>query len=323
LQANRPEEAAELYRQVLGGVRHLAWNLGEMARGRRILRSFDPCPEPWDLAWFLRALGELEDAYALNPLAYFRADIRLLQGRLPLVAAEGDSVRSATAAFLMGRTRELPASVLSCAVPRLQLLLYLGRFEQARQSVHAERLYHGMGWEGDRVRCQLLLAELARRQTDFKNCQKQLEVAARWVLHSGSVEHLALYHLTRARAERSADKLPIAQSAVLEGLHLADQCGLGLYHVELLCERAEIALVLKDAADAEQSARAALRRAAAPDCQYQWGAVQAGHLLGRALIRQQKLLDARAILKETLDMRHRLGDPGADLTAQLLAQLAE
>src|SRR5207248_4162991 len=107
LQAGRVDEAAELYRHVLGGVRHLAWKLGEMARGLRILRSFGACPEPWDLAWFLRALGELEEAYALNPLAYFRADLRLMQGLLPQVEAEGDSVRSATAAFLMGRTTEL------------------------------------------------------------------------------------------------------------------------------------------------------------------------------------------------------------------------
>jgi hypothetical protein len=323
LQAGRVEEANDLYRHVLGGVRQLAWKLGEMTRGLRILRSFDPCPEPWDLAWFLRALGELDEAHSLNPLAYFRADIRLIQGRLAQVAAEGDSVRAATAAFLMGRTGSLPAPVLSCAVPRLQLLLYQGKFEHAHQSVHAERLYQGMGWEGDRARCQLLLAELARRQAHLGSCRKQLSAAAEWVLHSGSVEHLGLYHLTRARTERSGDNAEAARRAVSEGLHLAGQCGLGLYHVELLCEQAELGLAGGDPAAAEQSAREALRRAAAPDCQFQWGAVQAGHLLGQALARQSQTREARAILKETLAMRRHIGDPGADLTERLLGQLMD
>ena len=82
-----------LYVNVLGGHRHLAWKLGEMARGLRILQGFDPCPDRWALGWYLRAMGELESAYEQNPLPYFRADIRLLQGRLPEVEAEGDPGR--------------------------------------------------------------------------------------------------------------------------------------------------------------------------------------------------------------------------------------
>src|SRR5262249_4838147 len=35
LQAGQSEEAYALYRDVLGGVRHLAWKLGEIARGLR------------------------------------------------------------------------------------------------------------------------------------------------------------------------------------------------------------------------------------------------------------------------------------------------
>src|SRR5207247_1074875 len=142
---------------------------------------------------------------------------------------------------------------------------------------------------------------------------------AGWVLHSGSVEHLGLYHWARARAERSAQNLEAARRAVDEGLHLAGHCGLGLYHVELLCERAEILLAGGDTAAAEQSAREGLRRAASPDCQFQWGAAQAGHLLGQSLAWQQRVREARAILKETSEMRRRIGDPGAELTERLLA----
>src|SRR5262249_26423361 len=43
LGSGRPEKAWHLYVHVLGGHRHLAWRLGEMARGLRILRGFEPC----------------------------------------------------------------------------------------------------------------------------------------------------------------------------------------------------------------------------------------------------------------------------------------
>jgi hypothetical protein len=68
------------------------------------------------MGWFLRALGELDEAYQANPMPFFRADVRLLQGRLPEVAAEGESVRSAIAAFLMGEeTSALPPDALGLA----------------------------------------------------------------------------------------------------------------------------------------------------------------------------------------------------------------
>jgi hypothetical protein len=71
----------------------------------------------------------------------------------------------------------------------------------------------------------------------------------------------------RARTARSGGELEPAQRAVLEGLHLARQCGLGLYHVDLLCEEAEISLVQQAAQAAEDSAREAQQRASAADCQ--------------------------------------------------------
>jgi hypothetical protein len=139
LQAGRTEEAVGLYQYLLGGLRHLAWKLGEMNRGLRILREFRPCPDCWALAWFLRALGEFEEAYTQNNLPSFRADIRLLQGRLPEVARERDSARSATAEFLMGRTTKPPPDLLGCAIPRDQVLLYLGRHAQLGRSARSNR----------------------------------------------------------------------------------------------------------------------------------------------------------------------------------------
>jgi hypothetical protein len=322
LMAGRREEAWSLYQDVLGGVRHLGWKLGEGARGLRVLRQFEPCPDPWGLAWYLRALGELGEAYAHNPVPFFRADVRLLQGRLPEVAAEGDEARAAVASFLMGQTRAVPPTALGLVVPRQQILLYLGRPERVRQTEEVAGLYQDIGLEGDRARCRMFLAEAARRQSDLDACWGYLEAAARWVLHAGSVEHLCLLHLMRARAARSAGDGESAQRAVDDGLHLARQYGLGLYLVELLCEQAEVCLARTDAVAAGEAAESALERARAGACRFAWGAAEAGHLLGQALSAQQRFAEAGAVLEKVLGLRQRLGHPGVKATADLLAWLA-
>lgn len=318
LQAGRTAEAVGLYEYTLGGLRHLGWKLGEMARGVRILRSFDPCPDRWALGWFLQALGEYEEALAHHPLPAFRADVRLLQGRLPEVAAAGDPARTATALFLMGRSTVLPDACLGAAVPRCQLLLYLGRPSQALRSATMARFYADIGCEADRARCLLVMADAGRRQGDLSACRNHLDAAAHWVLHSGSVEHLCLYYLVQARAARAAGDGEAAQRAADAGLHLARQCGLGLYLVELLCEQAEICLARADAVAAQSFAAAALERAQAPACRFLWGAAEAGHLLGVALFRQDHLPEARRILRRALARRRRLRDPKAEETGWVL-----
>jgi tetratricopeptide (TPR) repeat protein len=318
LQAGRTREAAQLFERALGGLRHLGWKLGEMARGVRILRGFPECPDRWALGWFLRALGEYEEALAHNPLPCFRADVRLLQGRLPHVAAEGDETRTAVAAFLMGRAKKLPADRLGSAVPQMQLLLY--RAQLARLSTLWLRvgLYHHIGWEGERARCQLLVAEAARRQGDLSGSGAHVQAASNWVLHSGSIEHLCLLHLVQARLARCEGNGENAQHALTAGIHLARQCGLGLYLIELLCEQAEICLARADAPAAEHVAAAALERAQSPDCQFMWGAAEAGHLLGLALYQQGHFDRARRFLTRALARRRILGDPRMEQTRRLL-----
>jgi hypothetical protein len=321
--AGQHEEAARMYERVLGGLRHLGWRLGEMARGLRILRSFEPCPDRWALAWFLRALGELEEAYAQNDLPYFRADIRLLQGRLPDVAREGEDTRTAVAEFLMGHTSEPPPSVLGCAVPRAHVLLYLGRLTEACQIAQLDPLYQDMGREGDRARCQLLAAEAARRKAHAWACHDLLQAATGWILHAGSVEHLGLLHLVRARFALEGQNRESAQRAVNEGLHLARACGLGLYHIELLCVQAEISLARGDAPAAEHVANEALWRATAADCRFAWGEAEARHQLGQALLAQGRSGAARAALQQACQLRERIGDPCRADTERLLTSLAE
>src|SRR5262249_44016026 len=151
-----------------------------------------------------------------------------------------------------------PPDVLGCAIPRFQLQLYLGRPDAVVRSEGMELLYHDIGFEGDRVRHRLLLAEAARRRADEDSSRKHLEGAAHWMLHSGSVEQLCVLRLIDARDSRDSGELSRARRTMQEGLHLAQRCGLGLYQIGLLCEQAEVLLVEGDPAAAETAAREAL-----------------------------------------------------------------
>jgi hypothetical protein len=194
--------------------------------------------------------------------------------------------------------------------------------DRMRRPVLMEQFYHDIGWEADRARCQLLLAEVACRQGDRDQARRQLEAASAWILHSGSVEHLCLLHLQRARLARQLDRDgAAARRALDEGVHLARQCGLGLYLIDLLCEEAEVLLTAGDLSRAEAVAQLALLQAAAPGCQFLWGAAQAGHLLGQALAAQQRGREARAVLRKALARRTGLNDPRAAQTEELLRRL--
>src|SRR5262249_5827179 len=158
---------------------------------------------------------------------------------------------------------------------------------RVRRAASLEGLYREAGWRGERARCLLLLAEAALRQADEATCRARLDEGSAWILHSGSVEHLCLLHLIRARLGRRPDGDHAAAGRALEeGLHLARQSGLGLYLIDLLCEQAQAALAESDQVAAEAAAREAWLLARAPQCQFVWGETQAGHLLGQALAGQ-------------------------------------
>jgi len=182
------------------------------------------------------------------------------------------------------------------------------------------RLYGEIGWEGDRARLGLLLAEVARRQGDAEGCRRGLEEASAWTSRSGSVEHLTLWHLVRSRLAADSGDLPGARRAVDEGIHLARQSGMGLSLILLLEARAEI-LLKADPGAAEASAREAIAHASAPACRFRWGEAAAGHRLGQALAAQWRFDEARAAFAGALSLRRRIGDPGADVTERLLGRL--
>ena len=118
---------------------------------------------------------------------------------------------------------------------------------------------------------------------DRDSMSQSLDAAARWVLHSGSMEHLGLYHLVRGRIARRAGDLEVGRLAVDEGLRVARHGGFRLYQIELLCEQAELQLAGSCDTVAVRSAREAFELASSRDCLFLWARAAAGHLLGQAL----------------------------------------
>jgi ATP/maltotriose-dependent transcriptional regulator MalT len=179
-----------------------------------------------------------------------------------------------------------------------------------------------IGWEDDRVRWRLFRAELASRVGDTTDARQSLEAAARWVLRSGSVEHLGLSHLVRSRVATRAGDLKTSELAVNEGLHAARLSGLVLYLIELLCVRAELLLDGAAPSAAEQAAREAVQLGSSADCQFLWGVAEAGHLLGRPLAAQSRLEEALSLLEEIRSLRLLIGDFRAWRTDALIKTIS-
>ena len=121
---------------------------------------------------------------------------------------------------------------------------------------------------------------------------------------------------------RVATQADEAFAAIDEGLHVAGQVGFRLSEIELLCEQAARHLSRSEDTAAVRSARSAFLRAAAPDCQFAWGAAMAGQLLGVALWPAAGFDDARSALEATLTTRRHLGHLGAAETWALLRSLS-
>jgi hypothetical protein len=131
-----------------------------------------------------------------------------------------------------------------------------------------------------------------------------------------------LLQLLRARLARLKNDVAAADRAAAEGLHLAGRAGLGLYQIELLCERAELQHLQNDPAAAD-TARQARDLALASSCRFLWGAAEASHLLGRILVDHEQFGPAREVLEKTLQIRRRLGDAQAWQTEELLRRSAQ
>jgi hypothetical protein len=360
VRSGNEREGYRLYAGRMGGRDHLGKVLGEFARGARILRYFRACPNDLDLAWYLRGVGDLRASFDLlsrvRPI--WSGAVLGLQGFLPRVVRDkvGWEHSRVIAAFLMGRPEALePRFDLGWgeALVNADLPLMRGDLNRARAVAAADLKKCNVP---EQVRTRLVLAEVERRQGHTEEALAGLEREAPWILRSGSVEHLCLYHLIRSRALTDRGEYEAADSESREGLLLARQCGLGLAHIDFLNARSSLALVraraIPDRGDPrreaflEDAARSALGAlhgvwmedgipapepdmplgdlvafgAQHPECQYAWGAADALAMLGEVLIERDRLDLARDALRQARDLQSTLQHPDLARTEELLSR---
>jgi hypothetical protein len=364
VRSGNEKEAYRLYSGRMGGREHLGKVIGEFARGVRILRYFRACPNELDLAWYLRGVGDLRASFDLlaktRPI-WSRA-VLCLQGFLPRVVRDkvGWEHSRVIAAFLMGRPDALdPRFDLGWgeALVNADVPLMKGELARAR-AVATSDLKGSSQYVPEKVRTRLVLAEIERREGRTAMALTALEREAPWIMRSGSVEHLCLYHLIRSRVLTDQGEYEAADSESREGLILARQCGLGLAHVDFLNLRCRLALTrARTIADRSAPQREAFLEAAArsalgalngirtedgdpapqpdlplgdlvafgaqhPECQYAWGAADGLALLGEVLTEQGHPSLARGALRQARDIQSAVRHPDLARTEALLSRLS-
>jgi tetratricopeptide (TPR) repeat protein len=221
------------------------------------------------------------------------------------------------------------------------LLARLGQVDDARHLTQANDKACAEAVGGPHMHfahCRLLLADLARRQNDLDQARELHDQAHTWAVARDAKELLCWSALLRARTattqalehrennqpQQESQSLDDALTAIQDGLHIARDCGFGIYHIDLLTLRAHLRLLQADPDSAETDARTALfgltapspgtspydrapldetsppdhrgifppaesalpelLAATHPECGYPWGQADARHALAQALL---------------------------------------
>ena len=354
LQIGDPQAAEEIFDNSLGG--HI-WliNINEISRGYRISAAFPEAHfiNKQDRPIFLRYLGDP----TLYADTFAQSDGLILLGMLRK-ASDRRRMGWDIAEFLMGKRKDLiDVSYHGDIITSAHVPLYQGDLIAARQELIELMDMIAVGDDygrklklfDEKYRFELIFAEIERQERHLGRTEQRIKKAEKWILNSGSQEHLCLLHLMRTRLAIDKKQFETAQTALIEGLHIAERCSFGLYHIDLLNEQARLHLLQGNMKDAERAALCALNGTLAngepaprrnlplkkqqpnsllsmigakhPECQYAWGEAEAGHLLGEALIVQGHKTEARKILESILALRKTIGHYRTNRTEQLLASL--
>ena len=218
--------------------------------------------------------------------------------------------------------------------------------------------------------CRLVLADLAREGGDVAEAVRLQEQAHEWAVARDAKGILCWSALVRARIQiaqatsqdsdaRREEFLAQVAKTLAEGIHIARECGFGIFHIDLLAERARLHLLRGDPESALADLRVALDdgRHPAPEsgypellaatddeCGYAWGIAAGRHLRAQALLLQAaqtlgrakvdpakskqlpaKVRDlikqAREELNQSQKLRKKIQDPKARDTEALLKSL--
>ena len=234
--------------------------------------------------------------------------------------------------------RETSSSSLAgrLGVWQAELLLRLGRVDEAVRLTEWNLKESEEQWVTATPRCQLLLAEVARLAGNHSEARELIQQAMEKGVETSGHKIIVWACLAQARLMLDVDNLLVAEQALQEGLRIAEQCGYGIYHIDLLVARGQLRLEQCDFAAAIEDAQAALngkRRdgsiadspsepvdqlallgARHPECGYVWGAGDALYLLEQVMLAQGRQEEAQRVSQERLALRPDIQALGAGQT---------
>lgn len=310
------------------------WPLGSAPLPRRLLQQ----------ARILRSIGRLEQSAALataarqtvstacdSVLAAIElANIFLFSGdpaMCQVYLLDASALLRDEAAALLG---EAEAAELSLWLQRVyaRRAMYLGHHQRARGLLEYCRAraeeHHS---ELDGAQCDVMLAELLRRERSYDAAGQTLHRALIAAGRSGDVETLISGGRVQGTLRLDTGHLDGAAAAFGPALALASEHGFGCYRIDLLVCRGALSLRRGEAEAAERDVRDALAYATAPGCGYLWGQADALHLLATVLISGRpartspRHAEAVAHLSDELELRERMSDPTAPEVRWLLRRL--
>lgn len=235
-----------------------------------------------------------------------------------------------------------------------RLLARLGRRDEATRLTEANIQVCDIGFaagdgDPDIPRCNLILSDLHCEAGDFAQAETLCASAHDWAVARDAKETLCRAALVEVRIAacrmRNRQATPSSHppsaisnppAALADGLALARDCGFGIYHIDLLLERARCHLLsgapqaalddLRTALDDgvpgnEQTGQPELLAATHAECGYAWGIAAGLQLRGDALLLQA----AQTHGQSTFAPAHRATLPAAvrNLIAQAEACLTE
>lgn len=237
-------------------------------------------------------------------------------------------------------------------IQHTHLLARLGRRDEATRLTDANIPILVEAWgdhHQDIPRCRLILSDLHREAGDLPQAETLRTPAHDWAVARDAKEDLCWAALVEGRiaACRMRNRqttpsflppaiIPNPPSALADGLAIARDCGFGIFHIDLLLERARWHLLsgaaqaalddLRTALDDgipnnEQTGQPELLATTHAECGYAWGIAEGLQLRGEALLLQA----AQTYGQSTFAPAQRAALPAAvrDLIAQAEACLTE
>jgi tetratricopeptide (TPR) repeat protein len=313
IKAGNLDEAIEIYVNRLGGNDHLNTRLGEYARTFRILQAFPECPDPSAMYHCMRAFGKFDQALEWRAQNRY---IRVLNGNLTALKSDPAERTQKVVRFLQGEEVILPDRMPDLPISSAMLQLLRGNVDDAQRL--AENDLKVSMFEDDVARAKLVLSEVHRKHGNAREAREFLEAASRWVLASGSHEHLCVLHLCRGRLLLDEGQASSALAAFDEGLQIAEESNFALLSIELSIDRARVLRARGRIEEAETEVRKALVTSESPEMQYVWGEISARRLLAEILGQTDRLEDAIVHLESLLALQRRINAPDVVVTERLL-----